>query len=55
MKREFKNRYHALRFANKVSGKTSWYQTMGTIKKKDKFTGNTICEPALITMYRVTY
>jgi len=53
--KKYKNRYQALNFANKVNGKVKWYQYMGTIKKKDKFSGKIKSIPALLTGYKVYY
>ena len=51
----FTNRIRALKFANKVKGQVKWFQTMGTIKRKDKFTGKIRYIPALVTNYKVYY
>ena len=53
--KEYKNRKDALKFATKVNGQVKWFQCMGTIKKKDKWTGGYKYVPALVTRYRVYY
>ena len=54
-KKVFPNRKQALRFGKKVNGTVSWFQEVGSIKKKDRFTGRIKSRPALITKYKVTY
>jgi len=51
----YNRRCDALKFSKKVNGEVSWFQVMGTIKKKDKWTGKIKYKPALITKYKVHY
>jgi len=57
MKQEriFIKRIPALKFSKQVDGVVCWFQTMGSIKKKDKFTGKIKSKPALVTRYKVKY
>jgi len=51
----YNKRYDALKFSKKVGGVVSWFQTMGTIKRKDYYTGKIKSSPALVTKYKVRY
>jgi len=53
--RIFIKRIPALKFSKQVDGVVCWFQTMGSIKKKDKFTGKIKSKPALVTRYKVKY